>query len=263
MATTTNKETQQQTDAPPTKEEPTEQPATDKTKGKSKVLIIVISILGILVLIMGSVITWFLLTRDKDEDAEDKDKQETEEENEDEDEEDTDSDDQDDSENEDNSSNGEPPDTTPDEPDMTEGWNTYNNSTWNFSLKYPLDMTYDEEILDGSTNEMSILFRVGTTDVFAVWVKNDGPMDTFLNNMIANMCTDTVQYSDVSFDGVSYRKALDVPNQTCLDTFSITRNVDLVAFGRDMTTPGYYFGFRNEGLNDSQLNAVIGSISWD
>ena len=231
-------------------------PASSGNK-KQKTVILIMTVLIVLLLVVGSIMAWLLL-RDKSDDEQDDEDKETQEET-------TDDDDEEDEEEteqtDDTQQEGDTTEDTEEEEDMTEGWSEYYNSTWSFGLKYPVDLAYTEIVTDPATNEMDILFKSGgSIDVFAVWVRTSGTLDNVLANMTANVCTDNSQYSNVSFSGVNYRKIKDIPDQDCLDFYGTTRDIDLVAFGRQISSGGYILGIRNEKLNNSQLEALMKTI---
>ncbi|MBN2100465.1 hypothetical protein JW710_01025 [Candidatus Dojkabacteria bacterium] len=223
---------------------------------RSKMIILMMTGLIVILLAVGSIMAWLLLRNQDSNDEEDED-QETQEETSDDEEDDS----QDESEQTGDDEQQEDTTEETEEPDMTEGWSEYYNSTWDFGFKYPVDITYTEIVTDPATNEIDILFKGGgSIDVFAVWVRTSGTLDNMLSNMTANACTNDAQYSNVSFSGVNYRKIKDIPDQDCLDFYGTTRDIDLVAFGRQITAGGYIFGIRNEKLNNSQLEALMGTV---
>lgn len=142
---------------------------------------------------------------------------------------------------------------------MYDYWPTYENSAWNFSLKYPKDLTYKETV--SLSHLAEIFFRSNGHDVFTIWVSNASDLDSLLSNMLSNQCTDEVTYSNRNYGSNTFRKGLDNPNQTCLDTYGITRTYELAAFGKQLST-GQYWVFRNDGLNDEQLEAVLETVNF-
>lgn len=148
--------------------------------------------------------------------------------------------------------------------DMASGWNTYNNSKWKFGLKYPKDMIYTESVVS-PTMDM-VVFGVGEFEIVTIYVINDsGTIDSYINNMLANQCTDNVLFSDLNYSNASFRKGVEVPSQTCLDAFGVIRTQDYSAYGYRLSS-GAVLIIRNEGdtgLNNEQLEAFLRSVYFN
>lgn len=137
------------------------------------------------------------------------------------------------------------------------GWPTYTNAEHKYSLQYPKDLTYEET---NTPNSDQTVFKSGDTVVFIVRVENGNSIDDFLANMITNQCTDFITYYDVTKDGMNFRRALEDPNQACLDNHGIVRDNDLEAFGVDFTT--IFFGISSQKLNPEQFDMVLESVTF-
>ncbi|MBU0976022.1 hypothetical protein KJ918_04435, partial [Patescibacteria group bacterium] len=83
--------------------------------------------------------------------------------------------------------------------DMIAEWATYDNTNWQFRLKYPKDLTPKEGTYDSSTDE--VLFENPSALAFSVWIKQGGNLDNTLQLMIANQCSDSITMSDVVIEG--------------------------------------------------------------
>lgn len=137
------------------------------------------------------------------------------------------------------------------------GWPTYTNAEHKYSLQYPKDLTYEET---NTPNSDQTVFKSGDTVVFIVRVENGNNIDDFLANMITNQCTEFITYYDVTKNNIDYRRALEDPNQGCLDAHGIVRDNDLEAFGVDFTN--IFFGISSQKLNQSQFNQVLESVKF-
>ena len=137
------------------------------------------------------------------------------------------------------------------------GWSTYTNAEHKYSLQYPKDLTYVET---NTPNSDQTVFKSGDTVVFIVRVEYGDNIDNFLADMITNQCTDFITYYDVTKNNIDYRRALEDPNQGCLDAHGIVRDNDLEAFGVDFTN--IFFGISSQKLNQSQFNQVLESVKF-
>jgi len=137
------------------------------------------------------------------------------------------------------------------------GWSTYTNAEHKYSLQYPKDLTYVET---NTPNSDQTVFKSGDTVVFIVRVEYGDNIDNFLADMITNQCTDFITYYDVTKNNIDYRRALEDPNQGCLDAHGIVRDNDLEAFGVDFTN--IFFGISSQKLNPSQFNQVLESVKF-
>jgi len=241
------------------------------SSSKRKMLYLVLALLLVLVMILGALVGIILLRSKSDSDAENDetavsqteittDEEEgvrVEEEGVQNEEDDTD----DEQPPQDNNQVGDETgqDTDKDEFDMTSLWPTYDNATYKFKLKYPKGLMPDEQNIDSSTLEVA--FEAGDLLAFTVWVKQGGQLDNNLQLMIAIQCSQSVSMADASYGGYTYRKALDEPDEQCLQQLGITRDQPFASFGRVIGSSTYLM-LRNDGLIDEQLEAVLGSIEY-
>ena len=145
-----------------------------------------------------------------------------------------------------------------DDSDMTELWSEYYNSSWYIGFKYPLDLVVGEDSPNPSHTTVTLEGGDGI-GVLTVWLQSEGTMDDILANMIANQCSDTFTYSNETFGTHTFRKALDVPMAGCLENLGITRDQELAAYGINL--PGeVIMTIRNDGLNQEQLEALLGTV---
>jgi hypothetical protein len=141
---------------------------------------------------------------------------------------------------------------------MTADWAIYDNTNWQFRVKYPKDLTPKEGTYDSSTDE--VLFESPSALAFSIWIKQGGDLDNTLKLMIANQCSSSITMSDVVIGSIDFRKALDIPDKTCLNQLGVP-DFQLAAYGFEFK-PNTYLMLRDDDLNDEQLEAVIGSIEF-
>lgn len=154
-------------------------------------------------------------------------------------------------------------DEEPDEPedinDIADLWDTYDNTIWKFRLKHPKAMTVQENSLGNNVDR--IVFSAGSTEVFEVWLFPNPDMDTNLANTITNQCTDSINYGNEMFGAKDFRKAIEVPNASCLQQLGVQRTVDLASFGLDHPT-GADWVLANHELIPEQLEGVLKSVRF-
>lgn len=149
--------------------------------------------------------------------------------------------------------------------DMTSGWNTYYNSKWGFGLKYPKDMVYTESFPNPTLDRVEFVVG-GEFTVISIHVADDDlSIDNQVKNMLANQCTDDFVMSNLVYPNATFRKGIEVPNETCLNSFGITRDQDYSAYAYQLDS-GAYLIIRNEGntgLNEEQLEALLKSVYFE
>lgn len=149
-----------------------------------------------------------------------------------------------------------------DDGDMTDLWNDYSKPFYEFSLKYPKDLTYTEQDDFATGGAFRVAFMAGGVDVFEAKVlKSDPDSDAadVAEMNIVNVCTDTVTHSEYTVNGTIYARATDVPSQTCLDSFGVERTIPLEAFAIKVDM-NMFFVLINHGLNEAQLEALMGTV---
>jgi cytoskeletal protein RodZ len=251
-----DKQPQKLTDSPIPDVQISQQQPEEPSK-KPKVLYLVLILVVVLILILGALVG-ILLVRSNKESSSGSDNVENEETS------DQEKDgvnvEEEEQTNEDTSGEGdESGQDTEEEFDMTELWPTYDNSTYKFRLKHPKDLIPNETNVDASTFEVE--FKAGDLTAFTVQAKQGGTLDSNLQLLITNQCSQSATMSNASYGGYTYRKALDVPDEQCLTQLGVTRDTELASFGRDMGSSSYFM-LRNDGLMTDQLEAVMGSIEY-
>lgn len=141
---------------------------------------------------------------------------------------------------------------------MTDLWSDYYNSSYYAGFKYPQELTYDEN--SSNPEETVVTFKGGDdTTVFTVWFKSMGDLESSLTNMLANQCTNDTTFTDVMYGTLNFRKAVDVPLESCLAALGVTRDEELAAYGALL--PGeVILSIRNDGLNQEQLEALLSTV---
>ncbi len=156
----------------------------------------------------------------------------------------------------------EDPETT----DMTDLWNLYKNTKYDISLKYPKDMTYTEgdALLTGGWFEAA--FKVGSTDVFSVRITQEDAGDTakeIAERYLANQCTDSFENKTYKTDVLTFAQATEIPMENCMGNTVDTDDpnyIPLEAFALELDN-NRFLVFTNYGLNKSQLDAVLSTIT--
>lgn len=145
--------------------------------------------------------------------------------------------------------------------DVTAGWSTYTNNTYNFSLKYPQDLTYSE-MGALETGGFTVDFSSGATGVFSakfVSAESGTPSNDVASQYLSNQCSDYFTYSEFEVGGRTFTRATEVPVQSCLASFGISRDIPLEGFAWKVD-PTTYLILINHALNTEQLEGMLGSV---
>jgi hypothetical protein len=149
-------------------------------------------------------------------------------------------------------------DVDEDPSDITSLWSDYYNDSFYIGFKYPQDLVVEEDITNPSFVTVTLTGGMDTTVVTA-WITSMSTLDGQLSNMLANQCTDDITFSTVTYGSLSFRKAVDVPLQSCLAALGITRDQELAAYG--VLLPGeVVLTIRNDAMNQEQIEALLSTV---
>lgn len=150
--------------------------------------------------------------------------------------------------------------------DMTELWATYINLAYKFSLKYPRDLFYEEQdqLPPLGSGWFNVTFKGGDIDVFSIKITNENSgitLDEVAERYIANQCTDSFINTSFETNGVSYRRATNIPMENCPVVINTEDEnyIPIEAFATKLSD-GHHLIFTNYALNQEQLEAVLSTL---
>jgi hypothetical protein len=147
---------------------------------------------------------------------------------------------------------------------MADGWNSYTNDHWNYSLKHTKDIFVEEfeNVLPKDRTEFTVGYEPQIFLIFETFIKQTEAIDTQLATILTNTCTENITYTNVQYGDNTYRKAIASEDESCLAGLGIETEKDRVAFAH-ATEEGIYFILKNDNYNLEQETELMCSIVFN
>ncbi|MFC1780604.1 hypothetical protein ACFLY9_02825 [Patescibacteria group bacterium] len=148
---------------------------------------------------------------------------------------------------------------------MADGWNSYTNDYWNYSLKHTKDIFVEEfnDTFSLDRTEFTVGYEPLIFILFQTFIKQTEDIDTQLATILTNTCTEEIRYSNVQYGTNTYRMATATSeSESCLAGLGIETEKDRIAFAHELEE-GIYFILRNDSYNLEQETELMCSIVFN